>query len=124
MVGAFLTSLATFLAVLVLIGVLGAVSLAFATELRAKLAKARVLFGSSDHRRRCGAADFRAVEAGEHTLGGLGRRVADVFGRAFIAGHGAEHACLNGTLHILFGFVAHSWLVGLEVLEIKLGRPG
>jgi hypothetical protein len=107
LIGARLTGFATLEAVCVLCGMPGAVRLAFTAELRTKLAEAGVLFRSADHRRRRGAANVRAVKAREHTLCGLGCRVADVFRRAFIAGHCAKHASLNGTLHILFSFVAH-----------------
>ena len=120
LIGARLAGFATFEAVGVLRGVPGAVRFAFATELRAELAKAGVLFRSSDHRCGSGAADVGAVEARERAFDHFRSRVADVFSRAFIAGHRAEHACLNGTLHILFGFFAHSCRVVVFV-EFRVG---
>ena len=120
LIGARLAGFATFEAVGVLCGVPGAVRFAFATKLRAELAEARVLFRSADHRRGRRAANVRAVEAREHTLGSLGGRVADVFRRAFLAGHRAKHASLNGPLHILFSFIAH--VVFFVVVGRKLLR--
>ena len=109
LVGARFACFAAFATVRVLSGVLCAVRLAFAAELRAKFTKSGMPFRAPNHRRRRGATNIRAVQARERAFRHLGRRVADVRRRAFIASHCAEHTSLNGTLHISFGFFTHSF---------------
>jgi hypothetical protein len=111
LVGARFAGFSAFEAMCVLIGVFRAMRLALATKLRAQLAKAGVLFRFAAQRSRRDSADVRAVEARERAFDHLGSGVADVFGRAFIAGCRAEQACLNGTLHILLGFFCHGYRV-------------
>ena len=107
LVGTCLASLAALPTVGVFVSVFCALGFAFAAELRAQFAEARVPFGTPQHRRGGGAANLTAIQAGQRALDHLGRRVADVFRRALITGHCAEHARLNRALHISFGFFAH-----------------